>query len=56
VLIVAPPVAIGLVLAAQSAGVLIASWVADDTFPPDKIVVFVPDFAPPSSAQTTKAK
>jgi hypothetical protein len=35
---------------AQSAGVLIASWVADDTFPPDKTVVFVPDFAPPATA------
>ncbi len=40
---------------AQSAGVLIASWVADDTFPPDKTVVFVPDFAPPSAGEPAPA-
>lgn len=38
---------------AQSAGVLIASWVADDTFPPDKTVVFVPEHAPPSLSDPT---
>jgi hypothetical protein len=41
---------------AQSAGVLIASWIADDTFPPDKTVVFVPELVPPATstrAETT---
>jgi hypothetical protein len=40
---------------AQSAGVLIASWVADDTFPPDKTVVFVPELSPPSAARAPTA-
>lgn len=40
---------------AQSAGVLIASWVADDTFPPDKTVVFVPALTPPSAGEPAPA-
>jgi hypothetical protein len=36
---------------AQSAGVLIASWVADDTFPSDLTVVFVPHSAPAALAR-----